>query len=84
MYKLLVVLIAAVLLSLGLAYPELILQEVQTDSVSALLNDDALPHNPEMKQIVPEYDVPRPDGEPLPPPPDDDEDEEMPPRGGGN
>ena len=75
MYKLLIILLAAVLLSLGLTFPELIMQQNQIDSTFIQLEDEALPHNSKLKQIVPEYDVPRPDGEPLPPPPDDDEEE---------
>jgi hypothetical protein len=83
MYKLLIVLVAAVLLSLGLAYPELILHQTQIDS-TLILQDDALPQNTAQKQFVPDYDVPRPDGDPLPPPPDDDDEVPKLPLGDGN
>ena len=76
MYKLLIALLAAALLSLGLTYPELILQEEQVDSSLTQFGDNALPINPEQGKTLPGYDVPRPEGEPLPPPPDDDDDEE--------
>jgi hypothetical protein len=83
MYKLLIVLVAAVLLSLGLAYPELILHQNQIDS-TLILQDDALTQNTTQKQFVPDYDVPRPDGDPIPPPPDDDDEKLPDPPGGDN
>ena len=73
MYKLLLILVAAVLLSLGLAYPEFILQRDNIDSTTiSKISDDAIPISAEPDKSVPNYDVPRPEGEPLPPPPDDD------------
>ena len=75
MYKILVILFAAVLLSLGLTYPELIMQQDQTDSTISILNDEVLLRDFQPEKSVTVYDVPRPDGEPLPPPPDDDEED---------
>ncbi|MBC8185949.1 hypothetical protein H8E88_33110 [candidate division KSB1 bacterium] len=82
MYKLLIVLLAAALLSFGLTFPELILQQDQIDSTLSQIEDNGLTNNSEPGKILPGYDVPRPDGEPLPPPPDDDDEYELPPSGG--
>ena len=81
MYKLLLILLAAALLSLGLAFPELIMQQDQFDSTLLQNVDETLPYNPDPGKTIPGYDVPRPDGEPLPPPPDDDPEFEIIPIG---
>ena len=72
MYKFLLILLAAALFSLGLGYPELIMQQNHQDSTLSQMDDNYLPYDSKAKKIIPDYDVPRQDGEPLPPPPDDD------------
>jgi hypothetical protein len=79
MYKLLIILVAAVLLSLGLAYPEFILQRENIDTTTiSKISDDAIPISTETDKSSANYDVPKPEGEPLPPPPPGGEDDEYP------
>ena len=81
MYKFLLILLAAALFSLGLSYPELIMQQNHQDSTLSQMDDNYLPYNSKTKKIIPDYDVPRQDGEPLPPPPPNDDDYKLAPLG---
>ena len=73
MYKFLVILLVAALLSLGLAYPEILFQTDEFDSTVFIIDDEVSPGEMNSVKDQSDYDVPRPEGEPLPPPPDDDE-----------
>ena len=75
MYKILVAMLIATLLSLGLAYPELLLQKDNLDS-TIIMDDEILPATVDTGKNLPKYDVPSPDGDPLPPPPPPDPDED--------
>ena len=75
MYKIFAILLAVVLLSLGLTSDWLASQLY--DSLNTIIDDDATLVDWESAKTLPVYDVPRPNGEPLPPPPDDDDDDEL-------
>ena len=72
MYRIFLALVLAALLSLGIAYPNLIFHKDQIDSLM-MVDEEALLKGNEAAKTVPGFDIPVEDGEPLPPPPDDDE-----------
>ena len=57
-------------LSLGATVPALL---IPGDSTSLLIENEILNNQIQQEKAVPIFDIPSPEGEPLPPPPDDDE-----------
>ena len=76
MYKIFAILLAVVLLSLGLTSYDWLAHQLD-DSLNTIIDDDAALVDWESAKTLPVYDVPRPNGEPLPPPPDDDDEPEI-------
>jgi len=68
-------LLAVALFSLGLSIPQVILQQDQIDSTLTQPGNDGLTNNSKTGKNIPGYDVPKPDGEPVPPPPPNDDEE---------
>ena len=75
MHKLIITLFLSVLVSFGATMPDFLFNVSQVDTTSVILEEKGDVGTVDGSVLERGYDVPMPEGEPLPPPPDDDEPE---------